>query len=183
MPARITVVPYREEWRQMFLDEAERLRQVFGPDLVSIAHVGSTAIPGIKAKPIIDILVEVSDLSRVDGCNAELIRLDYRPLGEYGIPGRRFFMKFEGETRTYNAHVFQTGHADLEILPALRDYLIAHPDDAQAYGDFKEELAGELVDDFSAYTAAKTDFIRELNRKAQLWREEQAGRASESAAK
>jgi GrpB-like predicted nucleotidyltransferase (UPF0157 family) len=173
MPARIIVVPYREEWPQMFLEEAERLRRVFGSQLVSIQHVGSTAIPGMQAKPIIDILVEVLDINQVDGCNDEMSRLDYRPMVEYGIPGRRFFMKFEGGTRTCNAHIFQTGHADLEILPTLRDYLITHPDDAQAYARLKHQLADQFIDDFSSYTAAKTDFIQDMNRKAREWRQEQ----------
>ena len=86
----IIVVPHDPAWAGAFEDEAALLRPVFGDNLVAMHHIGSTAIPGIHAKPVIDMLPVVKDIAAVDSLNPQMEALGYEPMGEYGIPGRRF---------------------------------------------------------------------------------------------
>jgi len=154
----------------MFEAEAEDIAAILGPELLAIHHIGSTAIPGTKAKPIIDILVEVRDVERLDGFNEALNALGYESLGEHGIPGRRFFRKPGEFTRTHHVHAYGRGHPEIERHLNFRDYLIAHPEEAQAYSRLKESLAREYSEDGEAYTEGKTAFIREIDAKAMAWR-------------
>ena len=105
MVRRIEVVPYDPDWPNLFKIEADRTIAVFGPEVMAIHHVGSTAIPNICAKPIIDVLVEVQDIEKIDDFNEEMVRQGHRPQGEFGIPGRRFFIKGDDATRTHHIHV------------------------------------------------------------------------------
>jgi GrpB-like predicted nucleotidyltransferase (UPF0157 family) len=138
--------------------------------LVAVHHVGSTAVPDIFAKPIIDILVEVQCVGRIDEFNQEMIEQGYLPKGEFGISGRRFFIKGDEERRSHHIHVFQTGDPAIERHLAFRDYMIAHPEEAQAYGCLKQELAREFPHDIDSYMAGKNDFIKEIERKAHTWK-------------
>ncbi len=169
--ASTAVVPHHPAWADGFCQESARIAAVFGPLLVAIHHAGSTAIPGIKAKPTIDILVEVQQITAVDAYNDSMIELGYEPRGEYEIPGRRFFTKTSGTARTHNVHTFQTGHPEIERMLNLRDYLRAHPDEAQAYSGLKEELSRQFPTDIERYTLGKSAFIEEIMRRAKRWRE------------
>jgi GrpB-like predicted nucleotidyltransferase (UPF0157 family) len=166
MGYQVEVVDYNPAWSKRFLEEAAQIRQVLGRELVAIYHMGSTSVPGIKAKPIIDILVEVQDIEKLDGLNDHLVRLGYEAKGEFGIIGRRFFIKNDGAVRTHHLHVFQSGHSEISRVLTFRDYLCSHPEEAQAYGQLKEALAQQYPSDRESYTEGKTDFIRELDRKA-----------------
>jgi len=166
----IEVVPYDRRWPDRFSEEAEALEEVFGMEIVAIHHVGSTAIPGIRAKPIIDVLVEVRDLGRIDGFASEMSARGYIPKGEFGIPGRRFFIKGSETERTHHIHVFESGHPAAERHLAFRDYLRAHPEAARAYGNLKAELATEFRHDIEGYMAGKDAFIKEIERKATAWK-------------
>lgn len=170
----IEIVPYNSEWPQKFQEEAGKIRDALGQEVVEIYHMGSTAVPGIKAKPIIDILVEVHDIQKIDGLNGEMVRLGYEPKGEYGIPGRRFFIKNDQRTRTHHVHIFQTGHPDIERVLGFRDYLIAHPEDAQAYGELKILLADQFREDREHYTEGKTEFVRGIDHKVREWKLERS---------
>ena len=99
----IEVVDHDPGWKGQFEAEADIWRRLLGKDVVAIHHVGSTAIPGICAKPIIDLLVVVRDIERVDELDAEMVSRGYLPRGEYGIPGRRFFIK---GTETHRTHPY-----------------------------------------------------------------------------
>jgi GrpB-like predicted nucleotidyltransferase (UPF0157 family) len=151
--------------------EVDRITAVFGREVVAIHHIGSTAIPNICAKPIIDVLVEVQDIEKIDDFNEKMTHEGYQPKGEFGIPGRRFFIKGDDATRTHHLHVFQTGHPDVERHLAFRDYMIAHPEEAQVYSRLKEELAQRFPEDIEGYMAGKDDLIKETDRKARAWRE------------
>jgi GrpB-like predicted nucleotidyltransferase (UPF0157 family) len=166
---KIEVVPHNPAWADMFKVEAEKISTVFSPEIVAIEHIGSTAIVGIRAKPIIDILVEVRDIEVVGRFNDEMIQLGYEPRGEFGIPGRRYFSKGTDTMRTHHVHIFQTGNPEIERHLNFRDYLRAHSKDAQAYSHLKEELAQRFSDDPDNYTDAKSEFIREIDRKAIDW--------------
>lgn len=172
MPRKVEVVAYDPAWPELFRAEAERLRAVFGSELLALHHMGSTAVPGLSAKPIIDLLAEVRDLEQVDSFNDALCALGYEPRGEYGIPGRRFFPRRlgdEADTRTHHLHVYQIGHAEVARHLALRDYLRAHRDAAQAYGYLKEDLARRYPWDIDAYLAGKDAFIKDLEQRAVEW--------------
>ena len=90
---KIVVVDYHPEWAEAFEREAARIAEVLGENMVAIHHIGSTSVPGLCAKPIIDIMPVVRDIGAVDGCNAGFVALGYTPMGEFGIPGRRYFHK------------------------------------------------------------------------------------------
>jgi GrpB-like predicted nucleotidyltransferase (UPF0157 family) len=170
MPRTIELTPYSPNWPTKFELEAQQLVKVFGDLLISIHHIGSTAIPGIKAKPIIDIMVVVQELEKVEDFNPEMIRLGYSPRGEAGIPGRRFFRKDSDGTRSHHVHIYARGHEAIQTQLNFRDYLRAHPEEALAYSRMKEALAVEYRYDSETYTESKTGFITEINQRAAQWR-------------
>ncbi|MGD2176345.1 MAG: GrpB family protein [Anaerolineae bacterium] len=170
MQRPITVVTHDARWSDLFQEEANGLGAILGQEVVAIHHIGSTAIPGIYAKPIIDILVEVQDIERIDTFNRDMIERGYVPKGEFGIRGRRFFIKGTEESRTHHVHVFQTGNPEFERHLEFRDYLRAHPEEAQAYSRLKQELARRFPHDIDSYTAGKDDLINKLERKAKAWK-------------
>jgi len=167
---RIEVVPHSPGWAAGFRSESERLRAALGEEVVAVHHVGSTAIPGISAKPIIDILLAVREVERLDDLGPEMAALGYEARGEFGIPGRRFFVKSAGPRRTHHVHAFATGSPGLERHLAFRDYMISHPENASAYGRLKEGLAQEFPTDIEAYMDGKDAFIKEMEREALAWR-------------
>ncbi len=170
MPRQIEVVPYNPDWPRLFEEEAARLAAILGPEIVAIHHIGSTAIPAIKAKPIVDVLVEVRDIEKIDAFDATMSGLGYLPRGEFGIAGRRFFIKGDEINRTHHIHVYQTGHPRIVHHLDFRDYLNAHPEDAQAYSRLKEDLARRYPTDAVSYVAGKDGLIKELDQKAKAWR-------------
>lgn len=166
---RIEVVDYNPKWVIMYHDEANKIKKIFGKELIDIYHIGSTAIPGIKAKPVIDILVVVKRIEKVDNYNDKMVRLGYEPMGEFGIKDRRFFMK-GGNNRTHHVHVFELGNNEIERHLNFRDYLIANPEDARRYSKLKEELAEKYRYDIESYVKGKDGLIKEIDRKAAEWR-------------
>ena len=171
---KIAVIPYDKSGHELFKLEKERLAEILGEQALSIHHIGSTAIPNIKAKPIIDILVEVKKIETIDEFNDRMLQGGYQPRGENGIPGRRFFIKNKGATRTHNVHMFQTGNPEIERHLNFRDYLIAHPEEAQAYSNLKEELAQKFPKDILNYTTGKDEFIKKIDNKAKTWKKQMA---------
>jgi GrpB-like predicted nucleotidyltransferase (UPF0157 family) len=170
MTRKVEVVQYDPAWVDIFQAEAEVLAIIFGEKLVAIHHIGSTAIPGIVAKPIVDILVEVRDIQEVDDLNTDIEKLGYQPRGEYGIPGRRYFVKQTGEVHIHHIHTFQSGNPQVERHLNFRDYLIAHPLDALAYSRLKEDLAQQFPEDIDNYAMGKNDFINNIDDKAFEWK-------------
>ena len=173
----VEVVPHDPRWREAFEAEAERVAAALGENVVAIHHIGSTAIPGIHAKPVVDLLVEVRDVAEADRRSSAMESLGYEVMGEYGISGRRYFRKDDGEgSRTHQIHAFEAGSGEVVRHLAFRDYLIAHPGDAQRYGELKRRLAEEHPESMEAYMDGKDAFIREMDRRAARWRASQAGR-------
>src|SRR2546421_7687601 len=139
---KVEVVPHDPRWRDAFEAEAKYIAAALGENVVAIHHIGSTAIPNIFAKPVIDLLVEVRDITEVDGQSSAMESLGYEVMGEYGIPGRRYFRKDNQEgIRTHNIHAFEAGSAEGERHLAFPDYMIAPPVDAQRYSELNRELA------------------------------------------
>jgi GrpB-like predicted nucleotidyltransferase (UPF0157 family) len=168
---KVEVVPHDPRWRDAFEAEAKHLAAALGENVVAIHHIGSTGIPGIYAKPIVDLLVEVRDLADVDGRSPAMESLGYVVMGEYGIPGRRYFRKNNREgNRTHHVHAFRAGSEEVVRHLAFRDYMIAHPADAQRYSELKRQLAEEHPHSMDAYMDGKDGFIKEMERRAAEWR-------------
>jgi GrpB-like predicted nucleotidyltransferase (UPF0157 family) len=169
---RITLIPHDPEWAEVFAREAAAIRTsgIQQEILAAIHHIGSTAIPGIRAKPIIDILCAVTDLARLDANRADMERLGYEVMGEFGIPGRRYYRKnAPSGMRTHQIHAFQIGDPQIARHLAFRDFLRAHPEFAAEYDALKERLAEQFPTDLSQYTDGKDAFIQEIDRRAGVW--------------
>ena len=173
---KIEVVPPDPRWREAFEIEARHIARALGENVVAVHHIGSTAIPNIYAKPVIDLLVEVSDIARVNEQSLAMELLGYEVMGEFGITGRRYFRKDNQKgTRTHQIHAFEAGSAEARRHLAFRDYLIAHPEDAQNYSELKRKLAAAHPQNMDWYMDGKDVFIKEMDRRAVLWRASQSG--------
>jgi GrpB-like predicted nucleotidyltransferase (UPF0157 family) len=155
----IRIVAYDLAWAEQFREAASRIAPVFGNELLSIHHIGSTSIPGMSAKPIIDIMPVVRDISKVETFNEGMIELGYTPMGEYGIAGRRYFVK-GADVRTHHVHSYQPDNPEVKWHLDFRDYLIAHEDEARQYAKLKANLAEQHRCDIEAYTQGKAAFIK-----------------------
>jgi GrpB-like predicted nucleotidyltransferase (UPF0157 family) len=168
---KVEVVPHDPKWREAFEVESKRVTDALGTNVVAIHHIGSTAIPNIYAKPIIDLLVEVRDIIKVDRQSSSMQSLGYEVMGEFGIAGRRYFRKDnQAGIRTHHTHIFKVDSEQVERHLAFRDYMIAHPEDAQRYSELKRWLAREHPTNIDGYVDGKDGFIREVDKKAAQWR-------------
>jgi GrpB-like predicted nucleotidyltransferase (UPF0157 family) len=168
---KVQVVAPDSMWPASFLVEAERIRDTLGSNVSELHHIGSTAIAGIFAKPIIDMLLVVHNLQLLDDTSTDLTRLGYEAMGEFGIPGRRYFRKNSNDgTRTHQVHSFLRGSPDIERHLAFRDYMNAHPASAQSYSSLKKRLAEAHPNAIDAYVEGKNSFIKEHELKALAWR-------------
>ena len=166
---RVVVVPYQAQWSLLYEQEAAAIRTVLSDALVAVHHIGSTAVPGLCAKPIIDIMPVVHRIEAVDAYNDAFERLGYEVMGEFGIPGRRYLRK-GGAARTHQIHIFgvQNTH-DIRRHLAVRDYLRTHPARARAYGTLKQALAQRYPWDIEAYCDGKHAFVQQLEQDALRW--------------
>jgi GrpB-like predicted nucleotidyltransferase (UPF0157 family) len=160
----VLVLPYDVRWPELFRLERDRLAGIFGERAAGIEHVGSTAVPGLAAKGIVDILLGLRPLElRRENLDA-MTRLGYVYRGELGIPGRHFFQK--GAPPTHHVHAVEHGSVEWLKHVHFRDHLRAHPEDAQSYAKLKRDLAARYPDDRDAYTEGKSPFIAAVLRKA-----------------
>lgn len=171
----IRVVPYDPAWERLYAEESRRLRLALGPVLLDIEHVGSTAVPGLDAKPLVDIMLVVRDLEELDTCNPRLAELGYEAEGALFVPRSRFFSKGPPDSRTHHLHAYPTAHPEIEELVDFRDYLRAHPEEARGYGALKARLARDHRDDLLAYIRGKRPLLNELKQRACEWRRSQNG--------
>ena len=169
----IEVVDYRPEWEKMFQEEAKKIQKLLGKNCIAIYHIGSTSVKGLAAKPIIDIMPVVRDISLVDAHDPEFRALGYDCRGEFGIPGRRFYAK-GGDERTHHIHIFEKSNAAaVNRHLAVRDYLRSHPDTAREYAELKKQLAARYPHDNDGCCDGKEAYMKELEQKALKWQEEQ----------
>ncbi|WP_100407684.1 GrpB family protein [Bacillus solitudinis] len=163
------ILPWNEEWIKLYSHEEELLKEILKDEIVNIFHIGSTSVSAIGyAKPIIDILVVVKNIRKVDLYNEELRKLGYEPKGENGISGRRYFPKGK-ENRTHHLHIFQSGNENIKTHLNFKEYLIKHPEEAKSYGDIKIELAKKFPENHYKYQAEKQKFVNELVKRAKKW--------------
>lgn len=155
MAQHITVVDHNPAWAAQYAAEAEKLRAVLGENCTAIHHIGSTAVPGLMAKPILDIMPVVRDLRAVDRAAEDFRQLGYEYLGEFGIPGRRYLRK-GGDERTHQVHIFQADDTEnIERHLAVRDYLRTHDASVRQYGALKARLAQAFPYDIEGYCDGK----------------------------
>lgn len=164
----VSVVPYDPAWPQRFAEERVRLRSALAETAVAIFHIGSTAVPGLAAKPIIDILVAASSLQAIETRHIALAAMGYVSKGENGIVGRRYFQK-GGAERSHHLHIYQHDNPHLVRHLAFRDYLRAHPAVSAAYAALKRDLAGRHQRDSAAYQDGKADFLQSQQDVALAW--------------
>ena len=169
MPQHITVSPYDPEWPRQYSAERTHIAAILKDNCIAIYHIGSTAVPGLAAKPIIDILAVVRDLAQVDAAAAQFAAIGYESLGPYGIPGRRYLRK-GGDERTHQLHVFQAEDwANIGRHLAFRDYLRTHETARAEYAALKESLAREFPYDIDGYCDGKARFVGALEADALAW--------------
>jgi len=154
----MTVVDYDPSWPAAYEAEIERLRAVLGDVIVRAHHIGSTAVLGLAAKPVIDVLLEVRDLALLDAHDDVMREIGYEPRGEYGIRGRRYYPK-GGDRRTHHVHAFAVGDPHIEEHLAFRDHLRERPDAAAAYVRVKREAAAKHRYDPEGYVRHKEEFV------------------------
>jgi GrpB-like predicted nucleotidyltransferase (UPF0157 family) len=172
--APVTVVDYDREWPERFAKESERIRAALGDRVVDLEHMGSTAVPGLAAKPVIDISVGLRDLDLTNDQIASMKDLGYEFLGELGLAGRRFFRK-GGAQSTHHVHAVVWGGHHWSRHLAFRDYLRSHPEEARLYGERKRRLAADVDHDWYAYVERKNGFTDELFKRAWEWHESRLG--------
>lgn len=165
----IIVVEYDPQWQIRFAEEAASVWQVLGIHSLQIEHIGSTAVPELAAKPIIDLMVGVKFLDDAKSAVSLLETLGYIYWRDDPRPGRMFFVKGMppyGKQRTHHLHIVEVDSEEWEQRLLFRDYLCHHPDEAQRYAALKYELAAHFRCDREAYTNAKSDYILSAIQKA-----------------
>lgn len=164
------VVPHDPRWKMAFEDEAKAIKRALGRTPIQLHHIGSTAVPGVLAKPIIDLLGTVYDLQDIDAEAHAFESLGYEVMGAYGIDGRRYFRKFDSDgTRTHHLHVFEEGSTHAERHLAFRDYLTAHPKVAKEYSELKDRLTRGNAVTWDAYIDGKDPYVSRVELQAVEW--------------
>ena len=167
---KVRLTAHSENWARMFEGEAAVLRLIFGENVVTFEHFGSTPIPALPAKPVIDMMCIVQSIEQIDACNEEMAALGYDVAGEWGIPERRLFRK-GGDNRTHHIHGYEVGSLQIARHFAVRDYRRAHPEEGERYGQLKETLA-QRWNDTRDYSRAKKPSTQALEQRALRWDQE-----------
>jgi len=159
--ARIEIVPYDSAWPARFESEKSVLLDVFRSVSVQVEHVGSTAVPGLGAKPVIDIMLGVDHLADVEARIPDLAARGYEYVRRYeaAFPERRLFAKPRVRPRTFHLHAVERSTAVWQRLLSFRDFLRRQPEVAAEYYQLKQRLAAEFGADRDGYASAKTAFI------------------------
>lgn len=159
MSQNVIVIPYDPTWPKRFWLEEKKIKEALGDNCVTIHHIGSTSIPGLSAKPIIDMLPVVKDILAVN--SQALENLGYRGRGELGMPFRRYF-----SNHVYHLHIWEEGHPEIDRHLLFLEYLRKYPEELKRYEDLKLQLAKKFPEDRSSYTASKYDLIQDMVKKS-----------------
>lgn len=167
---RLQVVPYDSIWQHLFLEEKKYLQSLLKEESISIEHIGSTAIPGLSAKPIIDILIVVENSSTIDRFTRDLSKLGYESKGECGVIGNRYFKKYNkyGEV-SHHLHVYDEGSPHIMRLLSFREYLRTFNGERERYSRLKHGLSIDFPADSLEYYNGKDSMIKEFEKKAEAW--------------
>lgn len=161
---------YDPKWRTEFVSIKNFLLGVFGDEAISIEHVGSTSVEGMKAKPLIDVLVVVNKMQPFESQKEEMEKWGYEWGENYIAPNTLIFFKLgpDGE-KLENIHVCEKGSPKERQFIVMRDYLRSNPDKVKEYSDLKEKNALLYPDDYPAYRKAKAPFLEQLEKEAYKW--------------
>lgn len=177
MTDTIHVLPHNPNWILDFQQESKILRKLGGSNFSAIHHIGSTAVKGLNANPVIDIMLIVKNIFHLDSINQKFIELGYECFGEKGVRGRRYYQKNDNN-RKIILQVFQLGDKkQIDRHIAIRDYLKKHKDAVLSYNNLKAKLNIEYYNDFDSYTKGKEEFLNHLEEKALLWQKQEAHRS------
>ena len=159
---RVQVVPHDPAWVAIASQESARLQVILGEILIRIEHIGSTSVPGLAAKPIIDLMPLVTDINDVERFRGQLESAGYNWYGEYGLPGRRYLNRDDatGLVRIANIHIYAERDPEVVRHLAFRDHLRAQPALAAEYGRIKMACAALHPNDVDAYNDCKNDWIK-----------------------
>ena len=164
----VVVAEYDRHWPKQYAEEAEKLRQAFGTLLVALEHIGSTSVPGLAAKPVVDIQAVVRSVADAQTGAPALAALGWQQ-GIFALdPERRlYFKKYNAQgVRTCQLHVYTADHPAASAHLLFRDYLRAHLEEAQRYAGLKRKLAERFRTDRLAYNDAKTAYVEAVVAKA-----------------
>lgn len=159
---KVNLMVYQTVWHELFLEEQTRLRKALGEAALDVQHIGSTAVPGLSAKPILDIGVAVRDFDEAFGLVKPLEALGYEYRGEKGVARRHLFVKGPPDRRTHHLHGIEHETDEWHNLLFFRDYLRVHPEAVARYQTLKSQLAKQFSKDREAYTGGKHAFIRDI---------------------
>jgi GrpB-like predicted nucleotidyltransferase (UPF0157 family) len=163
MMERVHVVPYDPGWPFLLALERSRVEAAIGPWMEAVEHVGSTAVLGLDAKPVIDLMVGLCNIRDAEHCIRPLERIGYScSADDPELDRHRLFVRFanlERTSRTHNLHIVEAGSEYWEDHLLFRDYLLSFPETANEYARLKNQLAERFRDDRERYTEAKTGFV------------------------
>lgn len=168
MSEKVVIFPYDPKWQEEFLRLGAALRSEFGKTALRIDHIGSTSVPGLDAKPIIDVQISVRSFEPLDAYRIPLDRLGFYWREDNTEKTERYFREKPGGKRTH-IHVTKAGSWSEQTQLLFRDYMRAHSRDARRYAKLKYKLADKYKDDRLGYTDAKTTFVWKILRKAVKW--------------
>jgi GrpB-like predicted nucleotidyltransferase (UPF0157 family) len=164
-PIKVLLMPHDRRWAGLATAEAERIQAATGTTFLAIHHIGSTAIPGIAAKPILDLLPVAKEMETLDAARSAIESLSYSWHGEFGLPGRRYCKLDDASTgeRRIQLHCYAKGDPAIVSHLAFRDYLLERPEIAKAYEQEKWRCAEFHPQDSHAYSDCKSDWIRRIS--------------------
>lgn len=154
-------------WQRGYRCEATRLGKQLGSSRYTLEHIGSTAVPGLDAKPIIDMAMMIPSLKRLALWIRQFEKAGYTYKGEYGLRGRHFFVR--GDPVKFHLHLVASGCKHWERWLLFRDYLRARPDEARRYNSLKKTLARKYANNRDAYTRSKTPLVNRMLKQAKKW--------------
>lgn len=172
---RIEIVPYDVTWQSLYDEEVSRLQMELADEIVTSYHIGSTAIPNMPAKPVIDILLVCKNLDAIDAMAEKIYDLGYAMLSRHTTPHRSFFSKIITDDIMYHLHLREVGDPQIQRHINFIQYLSTHPDDAKAYANLKMQLAKQHEYERYKYTAGKEKLIQHICAKAKKsasWRKD-----------
>jgi GrpB-like predicted nucleotidyltransferase (UPF0157 family) len=159
---KVSLVSHDARWRELYKCEESDLRRRLGAWIVAVEHIGSTAVPGLDAKPILDLMIAVTSLQLPGAFFSELYDVGYEHRQLDTVPGRLFFAKGSEIARTHNLSVCETESPFWTSHIAFRDRLRSDERLARQYAFLKHQLAAQFPDDRCAYTRGKESFIRSV---------------------
>jgi GrpB-like predicted nucleotidyltransferase (UPF0157 family)/RimJ/RimL family protein N-acetyltransferase len=168
-PRKVEVTSYNPHWPDFFKQEASRIQIVLASHLREIYHIGSTAIPNMPAKPVIDMMLVCENLDEIDSIKEKLTELNYYNLRRQIIPYRSFFIRREDNEITFHLHIHERGSNQINRHVNFRDYVIQHHQDANDYAALKINLAKQFPNDINSYVLGKDKLVQQIDAKAKQW--------------